>query len=170
MKGRLRPRVYGRRRIFVNVGVIADTHGLLRPEALAALRGSDLIIHAGDAGRPEILEELADIAPATAVRGNIDRERWTQALHMTEVVEAGPFTLYVLHDLQALALDPSAAGFDAVIFGHSHRPVLERRKGVLYMNPGSAGPRRFSLPVSLGRLVATEEGLRGELITLLESR
>lgn len=148
------------------IGVIADTHGLLRPEALAALRGSDLIVHAGDVGRPEILEELAQIAPLTAVRGNVDRGPWSQALHLTGVVEAGPYTLYVLHDLESLAIDPAAAGFDAVISGHSHRPVITRRDGVLYMNPGSAGPRRFSLPISLGRLIVTEDGLRGELITL----
>lgn len=151
------------------VGVIADTHGLLRPEAVAALRGSDLIVHAGDVGRPEILEELAQIAPVVAVRGNVDHGPWAQKLHMTEVVEAGPYTLYVLHDLESLAIDPAAAGFDAVISGHSHRPALEKRSGVLYMNPGSAGPRRFSLPISLGRLIATDEGLRGELVTL-ESR
>ncbi len=151
------------------VGVIADTHGLLRPEAVAALRGSDLIVHAGDVGRPEILQELEQIAPVVAVRGNVDYGRWAQALHMTEVVEAGAHTLYVLHDLEMLAIDPAAAGFDAVISGHSHRPKLAKRNTVLYMNPGSAGPRRFSLPVSLGRLIATEEGLRGELVTL-ESR
>ncbi|NLF63180.1 MAG: metallophosphoesterase family protein [Chloroflexi bacterium] len=151
------------------VGVIADTHGLLRPEAVAALRGSDLIVHAGDVGRPEILEELAQIAPVVAVRGNVDHGPWAQKLHMTEVVEAGPYTLYVLHDLESLAIDPAAAGFDAVISGHSHRPALEKRNSVLYINPGSAGPRRFSLPISVGRLIATDEGLRGELVTL-ESR
>lgn len=148
------------------VGVIADTHGLLRPEALAALRGSDHIIHAGDVDRPEILEELGAIAPLTAVRGNVDRGRWAQALRMTEVVTVGDHLLYVLHDRAALAIDPVPAGFSAVIFGHSHQPLLETRRGVLYMNPGSAGPRRFSLPVSLGRLHVTEAGLRGELITL----
>jgi uncharacterized protein len=152
--------------VAVNVGVISDTHGLLRPAALAALAGCDLIIHAGDVGRPEILDALWAIAPVTAVRGNVDYGPWADALPLTEVAAAGQHLLYVLHDLEQLAIDPAAAGFAAVISGHSHQPLLERRKGVLYLNPGSAGPRRFSLPVSLARLQATGAGLQGELISL----
>jgi uncharacterized protein len=152
--------------VAVNVGVISDTHGLLRPAALAALAGCDLIIHAGDVGRPEILDALWAIAPVTAVRGNVDYGPWADALPLTEVAAAGQHLLYVLHDLEQLAIDPAAAGFAAVISGHSYQPLLERRKGVLYLNPGSAGPRRFSLPVSLARLQATAAGLQGELISL----
>src|SRR5467141_1295048 len=125
------------------IGVISDTHGLVRPEALRALAGADLIVHAGDVGAPEVLD---------AVRGNNDRGRWARALAETEVVERGGRAIYVLHDLHELDLDPRAAGFDAVITGHSHQPQIERRDGVLYLNPGSAGPRRFRLPVSVARL------------------
>jgi putative phosphoesterase len=137
----------------VTVGLISDTHGLLRPEALERLKGSDVIIHAGDVGDPEILAELARLAPVTTVRGNVDRGAWAQSIPETAVVEIGASTvLYVLHDIDALDLDPAAAGFRAVIFGHSHKPETRWRDGVLYVNPGSAGPRRFSLPISVGRL------------------
>jgi len=134
------------------IGLISDTHGLLRPEALRALEGSDLIIHAGDVGDPEILGKLKVLAPVFAVRGNVDTEAWAQELPETEVVETGPATIYVLHDVHALDLDPTAAGFHVVVSGHSHKPGQTERGGVLYINPGSAGPRRFNLPVTIARL------------------
>ncbi len=134
------------------MGVISDTHGLLRPEALRALRGASVIVHAGDIGGPELLDELNAIAPVTAVRGNNDREAWARGLPETAVLEVGGARLYVIHDLEALAVDPQAEGFAAVISGHSHQPRSVRRGGVLYFNPGSAGPRRFRLPVSVGTL------------------
>ena len=136
----------------LTVGVISDTHGLLRPEAIAALRGSDLIVHAGDVGAPDVLERLRAIAPTVAVRGNVDTGAWARGLPMTEVVEAGAVYLYVLHDLSAIDIDPRTAGFAAVISGHTHRPSADVRDGVLYLNPGAAGPRRFSLPVAVARL------------------
>jgi putative phosphoesterase len=148
------------------VGVISDTHGLLRPEALAALAGVERIVHAGDIGAPDVLEALGRIAPVTAVRGNNDRERWAADIPETEVLEIGDVSLYVLHDLHELDLDPRAAGFAAVIAGHSHQPRMEERDGVLYLNPGSAGPRRFKLPISLARLTVTGPRLRAELVTL----
>ncbi len=152
----------------VTIGVIADTHGLLRPAAVRELKGSDLIIHAGDVGTAEILKELAAIAPLHAVRGNVDRGYWADRLPRTAVVEAGGVRLYVLHDFAQLDLDPQAAGFAAVITGHSHRASLKERDGVLYFNPGSAGPRRFSLPITLGRLFVEDGKVRGELIGLDE--
>jgi putative phosphoesterase len=134
------------------IGVISDTHGLLRPEALAALEGVDAIIHAGDVGKPEILTQLESIAPVHVVRGNIDRGPWTEQLPETAAVEAGGQLIYVLHDLQALDIDPLAAGFRVVVTGHSHKPHCEEKNGVLFLNPGSAGPRRFSLPICLAKL------------------
>jgi uncharacterized protein len=134
------------------IGLISDTHGLLREEALHALRGSELIIHAGDIGKPEILEWLRKVAPVFAVRGNIDTEKWARALPETAVVEAGDVRIYVLHDVKALDLDPAAAGFRIVVSGHSHQPDRSERTGVLYINPGSAGPRRFNLPITMARL------------------
>jgi hypothetical protein len=148
------------------VGVISDTHGLLRPEAVAALQGVERIVHAGDIGSPDVLTALKRIAPVAAVRGNNDRERWAAAIPETEVVQIGGVALYVLHDLHALDLDPRAAGFAAVIAGHSHRPRLQERDGVLYLNPGSAGPRRFTLPISLARLTVAGPRVRAELVTL----
>jgi uncharacterized protein len=148
------------------VGVISDTHGLLRAEAVEALRGSRLILHAGDVGRPEILEELAAIAPVRAVRGNVDKGGWARKLSVTEVVEVGGSHIYVLHNLKELDLSPHAAGFAAVISGHSHQPSQELRNGVLYFNPGSAGPRRFRLPVTLGRLHIANGRVRGEIVSL----
>lgn len=146
-----------------NVGVISDTHGLLRPAAQAALQGADAIVHAGDIGAPEVLEALAEIAPVTAVRGNNDRGAWAEKLPLTEVLAVGGVLLYVLHDVQELDLDPRAAGFAAVISGHSHQPRQQRRDGVLFFNPGSAGLRRFKLPVTVGRLRIGRDGLKGEI-------
>ena len=146
--------------------VISDTHGLLRSEAVDALRGADRILHAGDVGDPEILDTLAQIAPVTAVRGNIDTESWAQALPQTEVVEIGGVSIYILHDLGRLDLKPEAAGIHAVIYGHSHQPKIEMRKGVLYFNPGSAGPRRFQLPVSVGKLRIENGKIEAELVEL----
>jgi putative phosphoesterase len=149
-----------------NIGVISDTHGLLRPQAVAALRGTALIIHAGDVGSPEILEELRRIAPVIAVRGNVDSGTWAMRLPHSEIVEHDGICLHVIHILEDLDLDPPTAGFHAVITGHTHRPKMTTRDGVLYFNPGSAGPRRFDLPVSVGRLMVTDGTLRGEIITL----
>jgi len=150
------------------VGVISDTHGLLRPEAVAPLRGSDYIIHAGDVGDAEILKQLNAIAPLTAVRGNVDREPWARKLPETQVLEAGGISIYVLHSVADLDLKPEAAGFAAVVSGHSHMPKQEVRNGVLYFNPGSAGPRRFKLPVSVGRLVIEGGKVRGEIMRIIE--
>jgi hypothetical protein len=130
------------------------------------LRGSEHIIHAGDVGSPEILEKLSTIAPVTAVRGNVDKGAWSRKLPETEVLELGGISIYVLHDLAQLDLKPEAAGFAVVVSGHSHVPKQEMRDGVLYFNPGSAGPRRFKLPVSLGRLIVEKGGVRGELLDL----
>lgn len=149
------------------LGVIADTHGLLRPEAVAALQGAELIIHAGDVGKPEILATLRDIAPLYVVRGNIDKGAWAAALPLTEVITYEEQLIYVLHDRNALDLTPAAAGFRAVISGHSHQPLIEWRHGVLYFNPGSAGPRRFTLPITLGRLTVVAGQLQAELVTLV---
>lgn len=134
------------------IGLISDTHGLLREEALRALRGSDLIVHAGDVGEREILEKLKQMAPVVAVRGNVDTEHWARALPLTAVVEAGQVQIYVLHDVNALDLDPGAAGFQIVVSGHSHKFGRSERAGVVYINPGSAGPRRFQLPITVARL------------------
>jgi uncharacterized protein len=148
------------------VGVISDTHGLLRPEAVAALAGVERIIHAGDIGERAVLDALGRLAPVSAVRGNNDRGGWARDIPETEVVEIAGVALYVLHDLHELDLDPRAAGFAAVIAGHSHQPRQEERDGVLYFNPGSAGPRRFRLPVSLGRLTIERGRVTGTLTTL----
>ena len=148
------------------VGVISDTHGLVRPEALEALRGSELIVHAGDVGDARVLDHLRAIAPTIAVRGNVDTEQWARALPTTEVVDAGGLHLYVLHDLATLDLDARAAGFAAVISGHTHRPRADVKDGVLYLNPGSAGPRRFTLPVSLAKLRVDGAHLSHEIIEL----
>ena len=134
------------------IGLISDTHGLLRPEALAFLKGCDAIVHAGDIGSPEVLERLAALAPVTAVRGNNDRAAWADAIAATEFLQVGEVFVYALHDLGDLDLDPAAAGVRVVVAGHTHRPAIAERGGVLYVNPGSAGPRRFSLPVSVGEL------------------
>jgi uncharacterized protein len=151
----------------VAVGVISDTHGLLRPEALEALAGSGLIVHAGDVGDPSILDRLRAIAPVVAVRGNIDTAPWATALPDVDVAEVGGRHLYVLHQLDHLDLDPRAGGFAAVIYGHSHTPSAETRNGVLYLNPGSAGPRRFSLPVTLALLQVSESTLECRIVPIL---
>jgi putative phosphoesterase len=148
------------------VGVISDTHGLLRPEAMAALEGSHLIVHAGDVGSPDVLDRLGALAPVRAVRGNIDTGGWVARLPETEAVEAGGLLLWLLHDIAALDLDPAADGFAAVIFGHSHKPTVETLGGVLHFNPGSAGPRRFKLPVTVGRLRIAAGSIRPEIVTL----
>jgi len=148
------------------IGVISDTHGLLRPEAIEALRGSEHIIHAGDVGDPSILERLSVLAPITAVRGNVDGGAWARKLPPTNVVEIRRFTIYVLHNLDELDLNPAAAGFAAVIYGHSHIPRQEWKNGVLYFNPGSAGPRRFHLPISVGKLFVERAKLRAEIFEL----
>lgn len=148
------------------VGVISDTHGLLRPEAVEALRGSEHIIHVGDIGAPEIIGELKKIAPVAAIRGNVDVQTWAREFPATEVVELGGKSIYVIHDVKALDLNPKAAGFDAVISGHSHKPGQETKDGVLYLNPGSAGPRRFNLPISVAKLRIEEIGLRAEIMVL----
>jgi len=146
--------------------VISDTHGLVRPEALAALAGVERIVHAGDIGDQAVLDTLARVAPVTAVRGNNDRGRWAAEIPETEVVEVGGVSLYLLHDLHELDLEPRAAGFAAVISGHSHQPRVEEKDGVLYLNPGSAGPRRFKLPISLARLRIARGRVNAELVTL----
>jgi len=151
------------------IGVISDTHGLLRPQAVDALRGSQAIIHAGDVGREEILRELEKIAPVTVVRGNIDTSACSRKLPATNVLEIAGTTIYVLHNIDELDLDPGSAGFSAVIFGHSHTPLIENRKGVLFVNPGSAGPRRFNLPITVGRVVIENANLAPELITISAS-
>ncbi len=148
------------------VGVISDTHGLIRSEALDLLEGVECIIHAGDVGTLQVLEALQSIAPVIAVEGNIDVGRWAVPLTKTEVVELDHTRLYVLHNLSELDLDPQVAGFHAVIFGHSHRSQVETRRGVLYLNPGSAGPKRFSLPVSVALLGVEDGQLEAQIITL----
>jgi putative phosphoesterase len=150
----------------VLVGIISDTHGLLRPEAVDALRGAEHILHAGDVGDAFILDQLGQIAPVTAIRGNVDRGGRCGRLPETELVELDGQSLYMLHDRIALDLDPVAAGITAVISGHSHHPAIEWVKGVLYFNPGSAGPRRFSLPVSVGFLEISESGIEPRLLTI----
>lgn len=152
----------------IRIGVISDTHGLLRPEAIDALRGSDHIIHAGDVGDPEILNSLGTLAPLTAIRGNIDKEGWAKKLPGTEVLELAGFSIYVLHDVAKLDLKPDASGFGAVIYGHSHVPKQEIKNGVLYFNPGSAGPRRFKLPISIGKLTIEGQQMRGEIIKIAD--
>jgi putative phosphoesterase len=148
------------------IGVISDTHGVLRPDAVEALEGCDRIIHAGDVGEESILRQLAEVARVEAVRGNVDIEPWAHHLPENLVVEVGEVALYVLHDLALLDLDPAAASIDAVIYGHSHRPDVDRKDGVLYLNPGSAGPRRFHLPVSVAVLTARGKTLEAEIVQL----
>lgn len=136
----------------MRIGLISDTHGLMRPEALDALRGCAHILHAGDIGAPDILDALRPIAPLTAVRGNNDHGAWAQAIRATEAVTLGGVAVYLIHEIGLLDVDPVAGGFGVVVSGHSHKPAIETRGGVLYVNPGSAGPRRFRLPVSVGFL------------------
>ena len=152
--------------LMATIGVISDTHGLLREQALAALEGSDYIVHAGDIGAPEILDKLATIAPVTAVRGTVDRAAWARKIPETEVLEVAGTAIYVLHKLEDLDLKPESASFNVVVSGHSHVPKKEVENGVLYFNPGSAGPRRFRLPVTLGRLVAKNGEVKAEIVEL----
>lgn len=142
------------------IGLISDTHGLLRPEAVECLRGSDHILHAGDIGKPDILHALRELAPVTAVRGNNDTGSWADDIRELEYLELAGTGIYVLHDLSRLDLDPEDPGVSVVVAGHSHRPRMETRGGVIYVNPGSAGPRRFKLPVSVAELV-----IDGDVIT-----
>ena len=151
----------------VRIGVISDTHGLLRPSAKFFLKGSDRIIHAGDIGKPEVLEELSELAPVTAVRGNNDRGAWAEALPETALLTAGKdVIIYVLHDLQQLGKGELGAGVKAVISGHSHKPLIKERDGILYLNPGSAGPRRFKLPVAVAELLLSAETLSARIVEI----
>jgi putative phosphoesterase len=149
------------------IAVISDTHGLIRPEALAALRGSDYIIHAGDIGEAAILEELGEIAPVTAIRGNVDRDAWAKTIPATDVLELQGVSIYILHNLSELDLKPEVAGFSVVVYGHSHAAKQETKNGVLYFNPGSAGPRRFRLPVTVGRLTVMDGKVSGAIIEIM---
>ncbi len=148
------------------LGLISDTHGLLRPEAVEALRGSELILHAGDVGKPEILEQLRKIAPVIAIRGNVDTAPWTASLKETELVEAHAANIYIIHNVHDLDLDPAAAGIHIVLFGHSHQPTQYEKDGILYLNPGSAGPRRFNLPITIVRLDLSATPWKSQLIPL----
>ena len=150
----------------MRIGVISDTHGLLRPEALALLQGCERIIHAGDIGKPEVLDALREIAPLEVIRGNVDSDDWAAAIPERLDMRLGGLRIYVLHDLKTLDLDPAAAGIDVVIAGHSHQPLIEQREGVLYLNPGSAGRRRFKLPISLALLDIEDGQPRAQLVTL----
>ena len=150
----------------LRVGLISDTHGLLRPEAKAFLQGSDFIVHGGDICDPKILEELAAIAPVTAVRGNNDRGAWAERLRETEILQVGELFVYVIHDLAQLDIEPEAAGVRVVVSGHSHKPSVEERNGVLYVNPGSSGPRRFKLPIAIGELIVTGSSVSARTVEL----
>jgi hypothetical protein len=150
----------------ITIGLISDTHGLLRPQAVAALQGSDAILHAGDIGDPAIIERLAEIAPVTAVRGNNDMGDWARHIPETAEVKIAGTTIHMLHDLALLDIDPARKGVRVIVTGHSHRPKSQRENGVLYINPGSAGPRRFTLPISLGKLHLRDGEIKDELITL----
>ena len=150
-----------------SVGLISDTHGLMRPEALIALKGSDLIIHAGDVGDPQILEQLQSLAPVVAVKGNVDEGTWASRLPATAVAEVGSAVIYVLHDLAQLDFDPASTRFNVIVSGHSHKPSRTELDGVLYVNPGSAGPRRFRLPITIARLDLTSLPWHVEFIDLL---
>lgn len=149
------------------VGIISDTHGLLRPEAIEFLSECDLIVHAGDIGTPDILKELTAMAPTFPIRGNMDKDPWTKNLPTSDVIEVGKKFLYLIHNIEDLDLDPASAGFDAVISGHSHQPASYKKNGVLYFNPGSAGPKRFKKPVSIGRITIKNIRLESEIITLV---
>jgi uncharacterized protein len=154
-------------RALVTIGVLSDTHGLLRPEAMAALRGSDYIIHAGDIGDPHTLTRLGKLAPVTPIRGNMDRDAWAKRIPATNVLEVGGMTIYILHNLNELDLKPEAAEFSAVVYGHSHVAKSEVKSGVLYFNPGSAGPRRFRLPVTVGMLKVKHGKVSSEIVEIL---
>lgn len=148
------------------IGVISDTHGLVRPQAIEAMAGADLILHAGDIGNQEVLDALREIAPVVAVRGNNDKGEWGQSLPDWEVVEIGAVSIYMLHDLKEIDITPTADIFQVVVSGHSHTPIVEERRGVIYLNPGSAGPRRFTLPVSVAHLHILDDNVDAEIIEL----
>ena len=151
------------------VGLISDTHGLLRPEVLAFLKGCDHIVHGGDIGRAEVLRELSALGPLTAVRGNNDHGAWAEHLAETELFKVGGVFIYALHDLSQLDIEPVAAGVQVIVSGHSHKPLVEQRDGVLYVNPGSAGPRRFRLPISVAELTITGQAVSARLVELASS-
>jgi putative phosphoesterase len=148
------------------IGIISDTHGLVRPQALEALKDVDMILHAGDIGSQDVLDTLNEIAPVVAVRGNNDKADWARSLPDWEVVEVGAVSIYMLHDVKEIDISPSGAGFQVVVSGHSHRPAVAEQRGVLYVNPGSAGPRRFTLPVSLAHLHVADEKVHAQIIEL----
>src|SRR5882757_9169612 len=150
----------------VRIGLISDTHGLLRPEATAFLHGCSLIVHGGDIGGPQILEQLASIAPVTAVRGNNDSGPWAERLNETEIVEVQGIRVYAIHDLAAMSADARAEGIRVVVSGHSHMPLIEKRDGLLFVNPGSAGPRRFKLPIALGELTIEGASVTARIVNL----
>jgi putative phosphoesterase len=150
----------------IRIGLISDTHNLMRPEAKLALAGVDRILHAGDICGPKVLGELRQIAPVVSVRGNNDHGPWAESMPAAEAIEIGGVSIYILHDLNEIDLDPKAAGFRVVISGHSHRPAIYEKEGVLFVNPGSAGPRRFTLPVSLGFIEISTGGVNAKLRTL----
>jgi len=152
------------------VGLISDTHGLLRPEALAFLQGCDHIIHGGDIGAPSILQELATLAPLTAVRGNNDKESWAESLRESERLQVGDVAIYVIHDLAHIDIEPSGADVRVVVSGHSHKPGVEERNGVLYVNPGSAGPRRFKLPIAVGELIVADGTVSARTVELVSRK
>lgn len=149
------------------VGIISDTHGLLRPEAVDVLQGSELVIHAGDIGSANVVERLLEIAPVVAIRGNVDTGEWAARFPEDEVIRVQDKLFYVLHNLNEIDLDPVAAGFDVVISGHSHKPLINKKDGVLYVNPGSAGPRRFKLPVAVAMLRVTSEDIQAHIQELI---
>lgn len=151
----------------VTIGVISDTHGLLRPEAVTALAGSRFIVHGGDVGSESILFTLERIAPVTVVRGNTDTDAWARRLPLTNVLDAGGARIYVVHDIADLDLDPAAAKMAVVVYGHSHRPAIEHRDGVLFLNPGAAGPRRFTLPVTIARLAIDGGRADAEIVEIV---
>jgi len=150
----------------IRIGLISDTHGLVRDEAVAVLKGCQHILHAGDIDEPDVLVKLRKLAPVTVVRGNNDRGSWANAIPVYDVVEFGPISVYLRHDELELDIDPRAAGFQVMMFGHSHKPRVENRDGVLFVNPGSAGPRRFKLPVAVGELLITGDQVEARIVTL----
>jgi putative phosphoesterase len=151
----------------LRVGIVSDTHGLLRPEARTFLLGCDYIIHGGDVGDPKILDELAVMAPLIAVKGNNDKEPWAARLRKTELIRVGNIFVYVIHDLAELDVDPEAAGVRVVVSGHSHKPVIEEREGIMYVNPGSCGPRRFKLPISVGEIIVSGGAVNARIVDLI---
>jgi putative phosphoesterase len=150
----------------MRVGVVADTHGLVRPQVLKALSGCEHILHAGDIGSPDVIERLREVAPVTAIRGNVDRGVWADEFPHTDMMQLGRYWIYLLHDRNTIDLDPAAAGVNIVISGHSHKPGIENHEGVLYINPGSVGPRRFTLPTAFAILEVTPESAQARLVEL----